>query len=51
VVGESGCGEDWRDGLLVGEINGAPAQEHAFAPYLVEAGFHASPMGYQMRRA
>ena len=43
-------GEEGREGLLIGEINGTPAAEHPFAPYLVEAGFHASPMGFQMRR-
>jgi ATP-dependent Lhr-like helicase len=42
--------EDGRGGLLVGEINGMPAAEHPFAPYLVEAGFSASALGYQMRR-
>jgi ATP-dependent Lhr-like helicase len=46
-----GRGEDWRGGLLIGDINSVPAKDHAFAPYLEEAGFHASPMGYQMRRA
>ena len=44
-------GDEGRGGLLVGEINGAPASEHPFAPFLVEAGFHPSPMGFQMRRA
>jgi ATP-dependent Lhr-like helicase len=44
-------GEDWRGGLLVGEINGIPASAHPFAPFLVEAGFHPSPMGFMMRRA
>ena len=43
-------GEEGRGGLLVGEINGTPASEHPFAPFLVEAGFHPSPMGFQMRR-
>jgi ATP-dependent Lhr-like helicase len=39
-----------RTGLLVGEINGAPAREHALAPFLEEAGFVVSPLGFQMRR-
>ncbi len=43
-------GEEGRDGLLIGEINGSPASEHPFAPFLAEAGFHSSPMGFQMRR-
>ena len=43
-------GEEGRGGLLVGEINGAPASQHPFAPFLVEAGFYSSPMGFMMRR-
>jgi ATP-dependent Lhr-like helicase len=42
--------DDQRGGLLVGEINGQPADEHPLARYLVEAGFNASAMGLQMRR-
>lgn len=44
-------GEEGRGGLLVGEINGTLATEHPFAPFLIEAGFHPSPMGFQMRRS
>jgi ATP-dependent Lhr-like helicase len=36
--------------ILIGEINGAPADEHPLAPFLAEAGFHPSPMGFQTRR-
>jgi ATP-dependent Lhr-like helicase len=36
--------------VLIGEINGMPADEHPLAPFLVEAGFHPSAMGYQFRR-
>jgi ATP-dependent Lhr-like helicase len=36
--------------LLIGEINGAPAAEHPLAPFLIEAGFTRSAMGFQMRR-
>ena len=42
--------EDGRGGLLIAEINGIPASDHPFAPYLAEAGFSPSAMGYQMRR-
>jgi ATP-dependent Lhr-like helicase len=42
--------EDGRGGLLVGEINGIPAADHPFSPYLAEAGFSPSAMGFQMRR-
>ena len=40
-----------RIGLLVHEINGLPAREHPLAPYLVEAGFSPSAMGFQIRHA
>jgi ATP-dependent Lhr-like helicase len=36
--------------LLVSEINGAPAREHALAPYLVERGFTASALGFSVSR-
>jgi ATP-dependent helicase Lhr and Lhr-like helicase len=39
-----------RLGLLVHEINGLPATEHPLAPYLVDAGFSPSAMGFQIRR-
>ncbi len=36
-------------GLLVAEINGAPADAHPLAPHLERAGFSRSPHGYQLR--
>jgi len=39
-----------RSGLLIREINDAPAREHFLARYLEEAGFVVSPPGLQMRR-
>ena len=39
-----------RSGLLIGEINGAPAKEHFLARFLTESGFHETILGYQMRR-
>jgi ATP-dependent Lhr-like helicase len=41
----------FKTGLLIGEINGVRAQEHFLARFLQEAGFVATAMGYQMRRA
>jgi len=38
------------EGLLVSEINGAPAHDHPLAAYLVERGFAASTMGFNVRR-
>jgi len=40
-----------RQGLLISEINGAPAREHLLAGHLVDAGFVDTVLGYQMRRA
>jgi ATP-dependent Lhr-like helicase len=37
-------------GLLIGEINGVPAPKHPLAPFLVEAGFSPSAMGFHVRR-
>ncbi|HEX9368118.1 MAG TPA: hypothetical protein VF921_15915, partial [Vicinamibacterales bacterium] len=37
-----------RGGLLLAEINGRNPVEHALAPFLIEAGFHPSAMGFQM---
>jgi ATP-dependent Lhr-like helicase len=42
--------DDGRAGLLVAEINGTSALDHPFAPFLVDAGFSPSAMGFQMRR-
>ncbi len=42
--------DDGRGGLLVAEINGTSALDHPFAPFLVDAGFSPSAMGFQMRR-
>ncbi len=38
-----------RLGLLVHEVNGLPAAEHPLSPYLIEAGFSPSAMGFQIR--
>jgi ATP-dependent Lhr-like helicase len=42
--------EEGQTGLLVSEINGAPAPEHPFASFLTDAGFSPGAMGFQMRR-
>ncbi|MGC2211412.1 MAG: crosslink repair DNA glycosylase YcaQ family protein [Candidatus Korobacteraceae bacterium] len=39
-----------RSGVLISEINSAPAREHFFGAFLAEAGFVLTPLGYQMRR-
>jgi ATP-dependent Lhr-like helicase len=40
-----------RDGLLLGEIDGAPALEHPLAAALAEAGFAGSALGFSVRRS
>ena len=38
-------------GLLIAEINGVAASQHPLAPFLIEAGFSPSAMGFHVRRA
>ena len=38
-------------GGLIADINGRPVDEHPLAPFLIEAGFHPSAMGFQIRRS
>jgi ATP-dependent Lhr-like helicase len=40
-----------RGGMLLEEINGAPATESPLALYLAEAGFTASSLGFHLRRS
>jgi ATP-dependent Lhr-like helicase len=42
--------DEHRGGLLLGEINGQEPATHPLAPFLIEAGFNPSAMGFQMRR-
>ena len=42
--------DEHREPILISEINGQPPTEHPLAPYLIEAGFYPSAMGFQMRR-
>jgi ATP-dependent Lhr-like helicase len=40
-----------RDGaMLIADINGVLTSEHPLAPFLLEAGFSPSAMGFQLRR-
>jgi ATP-dependent Lhr-like helicase len=43
-------GEGRHGGLLITDVNGLPAAAHPIAPYLVDAGFVQSALGYQKRR-
>ena len=40
-----------RSGLLIATINGQPVHEHWLARFLLDAGFSAAPMGFNVRRA
>jgi hypothetical protein len=42
--------DEHRGGLLLAEINGEPPAHHPLAPFLIEAGFNPSAMGFQMLR-
>jgi ATP-dependent helicase Lhr and Lhr-like helicase len=44
-------GDGGRLPLLISDIDGRPASDHPFAPYLVAADFSPSAMGLQIRRA
>ena len=42
--------EDHRGGLLISSVNGQPAGLHFMARFLQDAGFHAAPTGFNLRR-
>ncbi|HEY8551513.1 MAG TPA: DEAD/DEAH box helicase [Vicinamibacterales bacterium] len=44
-------GEGREGGLLVAEVDGIPAADHPIAPFLIEAGFVRTAMGYQVPRS
>jgi len=46
---EGGAGND-RAGMLITTINGIPVAEHPIARILLDAGFQAAPMGFNVRR-
>ncbi len=42
---------DRSAGLVVAQINGQPVGSHFVARFLLDAGFHAAPNGFNVRRA
>ena len=46
--GDTGGGN--RTGMLISSINGTPVAEHPMARFLLDAGFHAAPLGFNIRR-
>jgi ATP-dependent Lhr-like helicase len=47
LIERARAGGDSPRGMLLEEIDGAPAAAHALAPYLAEAGFASGAMGLQ----
>jgi ATP-dependent Lhr-like helicase len=43
-------GERGRGGLLITSVNGVSVVEHPLARFLLDAGFQAAPMGFNVRR-
>jgi len=41
---------DMRAGMLITTVNGVAVREHPMAKYLLEAGFSAAPMGFNVRK-
>ena len=41
---------DVRAGMLIASVNGVPVAEHPMAKFLLEAGFAAAPMGFNVRK-
>lgn len=41
---------DTRSGMLIATVNGIPVTEHPIAKFLLDAGFAAAPMGFNVRK-
>jgi ATP-dependent Lhr-like helicase len=39
-----------RTSMLITSVNGIPVAEHPLARFLLDAGFHAAPLGFNVRR-
>ncbi|HEV2135214.1 MAG TPA: DEAD/DEAH box helicase [Terracidiphilus sp.] len=39
-----------REGMLITTVNGQPVAAHLMAPFLMDAGFYAGPLGMHLRR-
>jgi ATP-dependent Lhr-like helicase len=49
-VQDQGSDPAARVGMLITSINGTLVAEHLFARFLLDAGFYAAPMGFNVRR-
>ncbi|WP_419804475.1 Lhr family helicase [Terriglobus sp.] len=49
-IGEPATDQSGRIGMLISQLNGTPVAEHPMARALLDAGFQAAPMGFNLRR-
>ena len=49
-IGEPATDQSGRVGMLISSINGIAVAEHPMARALLDAGFQAAPMGFNLRR-
>jgi len=49
-VREQGSDPGVRAGMLISSVNGVPVADHLFARFLLDAGFQAAPLGFNVRR-
>lgn len=49
-IGEPSTDQSGRVGMLISQINGVAVAEHPMARALLDAGFQAAPMGFNLRR-
>ncbi|MFN2977022.1 Lhr family helicase [Terriglobus aquaticus] len=49
-IGEAATDQSGRVGMLISSINGVAVAEHPMARALLDAGFQAAPMGFNLRR-
>jgi len=49
-IGEAAVDQSGRIGMLIQTINGTAVAEHPMARALLDAGFQAAPMGFNLRR-
>ena len=49
-IGEAASDQSGRIGMLITQLNGTPVAEHPMARALLDAGFQAAPMGFNLRR-
>jgi len=47
---EADGGERGRGGMLIAQVNGVPIAQHPLARYLLDAGFVAGALGFNVRR-